>query len=323
MNRRDTLKMMASLAASSAWASPALSQQVAGDEIPLPELMAKVLPAMNSIPIEVSSLGSRLYLVTGPGGNVAVSTGPDGAVVVDSFVPLGAVGLIAAIRKRSEGPLTLIDTHWHLDHAGGNGAFADAGAKIVAHENTRKRLGSEQYMADYKIRTDPAPEAALPVVTIGDEATLYLNGEEIRLIHVAPAHTDGDVFLHFRKANVLHAGDLFAKGAYPNIDSSSGGWIGGMVAAADRMLEVADASTRIIPGHGPMANPEDLRDFRDMLAQARAKVEPLFEAGKTVDEVAAARPLASLDARWGQGVFKGTHFARLVYSGLVMHRGKA
>lgn len=323
MNRRDALKAMTSLAASSAWAGPAMARQGSTDDLPLPELMRKILPSMTSIPLATSGLAPGLSLVTGPGGNVAALAGPDGLVVVDSFLPNTSAALLAAVRRLDAGPITLIDTHWHLDHAGGNATFAAAGAKIVAHENTRKRLNSEQFMADYEIRVAPSPAASLPTVAIGDEAVLYLNGEEIHLSHVAPAHTDGDLVIHFRKANVLHTGDLFTNGAYPNIDSSSGGWVGGMVAAADQILKVVDASTRIIPGHGPVATPADLKAFRDMLAEAQARVEPLVAAGKTADEVAAARPLASLEPRWGQGVFKGTHFARLVYSGLVKHRGKA
>ena len=172
------------------------------------------------------------------------------------------------------------------------------------------------------MKVPPSPAAALPVVTLGDSATLFLNGEEIHLAHVAPAHTDGDVFIHYRKANILQTGDLFSNGFYPNIDSSSGGWIGGMIAAADRILGIVDAKTRIIPGHGPVATRDDLKAVRDMLAEARDKIEPLVEAGKTVDEVVAARPLASLDARWGKGFFKGSHFTRLVYSGLAKHREK-
>ena len=160
-------------------------------------------------------------------------------------------------------------------------------------------------------------------MTLGDSATLFLNGEEIHLAHVAPAHTDGDIFIHYRKANVLQTGDLFTNGFYPNIDSSSGGWIGGMVAAADRILGIVNAKTKIIPGHGPLATRDDLKAARDMLAEARDKIEPLVEAGKTVDEAVAARPLASLDARWAKGFFKGSHFTRLVYSGLAKHRRRA
>ncbi len=322
MKRRDALKAMAGAAVSSAWALAARAAQDPAGEVPLPQLMAQLGPMMNAVPIAVATLTPGLSTLAGPGGNIAALVGPDGLVMVDSFVPSRAADLLPVVRKLDAGPITLINTHWHFDHTGGNAALAGAGARIIAHENARKRLGSDQYNADFEMKIPPSPPAALPAVTVGSSTTLYLNGEEIHLAHVPRAHTDGDVFVHFRKANVLHTGDLFTNGFYPNIDSSSDGWVGGMVAAADRMLGVVDARTRIIPGHGPIGNREDLAAFRDMLAEARAKVEPLVAAGKTPDEAIAARPLASLDARWAKGLFKGSHFTRLVYSGLVKHRDR-
>jgi glyoxylase-like metal-dependent hydrolase (beta-lactamase superfamily II) len=173
------------------------------------------------------------------------------------------------------------------------------------------------------MKVPPSPAAALPVVALGNSATLFLNGEEIHLQHVAPAHTDGDLFIHYRKANVLQTGDLFSNGFYPNIDSASGGWVGGMVAAADLILGIVDAKTKIVPGHGPMATRDDLRAARGMLAEAQDRIQPLVESGKSLDEILAAKPLAPLDAKWGRGLFKGSHFTRLVYSGLIKHRGES
>ncbi len=323
MQRRDALKAMAGLAATSALAGPVRAWQAPSDDIPLPELINKLGPMMNNAPIEVSTLATGLSLVSGPGGNVTALAGPDGIVMVDAFVPSRGAELAAVVRKLGAGPITLVNTHWHFDHTGGNVALAGLGARIVAHENARKRLATEQYIADFQMKVPASPPAALPVVTVDSSATLYLNGEEIHLASVAPAHTDGDVFIHYRKANVLQTGDLFSNGFYPNIDSSSGGWIGGMVAAADLILGIVDARTRIVPGHGPVGNRDDLKAARDMLAEARDKVEPLVKAGKTVDEVVAARPLAGLDSRWGKGLFKGSQFTRIVYSGLANHHGKS
>ncbi len=313
---------MAGLAAASALGGRAMGQaQGRGDDVPLPELIRGIGPMMDSIPIAVASLGGGLSLISGPGGNIAALAGRDGLVMGDSFVPSRAGELVPVARKLAgSGPITLINTHWHFDHTGGNAALAGVGARIVAHRSVRDRLGSEQYVADFQMKVPASPEAALPVVGLDDSATLFLNGEEIGLTHVAPAHTDGDIFLHFRKANVLQAGDLFSNGFYPNIDSSSGGWVGGMIAAADLILGIVDAQTRIIPGHGPMATRDDLKAARSMLAEARDKIQPLVEAGKTVDEAVAARPLAGLDARWAKGLFKGPHFTRLVYSGLALRR---
>ena len=322
MQRRDALKVMAGLAATSALGRLAsATQQSSGDDISLPELILKVGPMMDSIPIQVASLGGSLNLITGPGGNITALTGPDGIIMVDSFVPSKGAELATIVRKLGEGPITLINTHWHFDHTGGNVAIHGLGARIIAHKTVRTRLGSEQYMADFELKIPPSPLEALPVVGLGDSAELFLNGEEIHIQHVAPAHTDGDIFIYYRKANILQTGDLFSNGFFPNIDSASGGWIGGMVAASDLILSIVDAKTKIIPGHGPMANRDDLKAARDMLAEAQAKVEPLVKAGKTLEEAIATKPLASLEGQWGKGLFKGSHFTRLVYSGLVKHQG--
>jgi glyoxylase-like metal-dependent hydrolase (beta-lactamase superfamily II) len=318
MKRRDALKGMAGLVAISAFGRVARGEQGPGDDIPLPELIKAMGPMMDKIPIEVSKISPGLNLITGPGGNITALVGPDGIVMVDSFVPSRAADLAPVVRKLGTGPITLINSHWHFDHTGGNAALSGLGAKIIAHDSVRTRLGTEQYMADFQMKIPASPAASLPIVTVSDSATLYLNGEEIHLTHVAPAHTDGDIFIHFRKANILQTGDLFSNGFYPNIDSSSGGWIGGMVAAADRILGIVDAKTKIIPGHGPVGTKNDLKAARDMLAEAQDKIEPLVKAGKTIDQVVAAKPLASLDAKWAKGMFKGSQFTRIVYSGLAM-----
>jgi cyclase len=323
MKRRDALKAMATLAATSALGSFARGSQGPGEDVPLPELVKGFGPYMAKVPIEVASLSPNLSMISGPGGNIAALVGPDGIVMVDSFVPSRASDLTPVVRKLGAGPITLINSHWHFDHTGGNAAMAELGARIIAHEAVRPRLSTDQFLADFQMKVPPSPAAAWPVVSLGDSATLFLNGEEIHLSHVAPAHTDGDIFIHFRKANILHTGDLFSNGIYPNIDSSSGGWIGGMIAAADRILGIVDARTKIIPGHGPIATKDDLKASRAMLAEVRDKLEPLVAAGKTVDEVVAAKPLASLDARWGKGMLRGSHFTRIVYSGLAKYRSKS
>ena len=323
MQRRDALKAMAAgLATTSVLGGTARgSFQDPSKDISLPEMMRNIGPMMDSIPIEANSLGGGLSMISGPGGNVAALVGPDGVVVVDAFVPNRGADLASMVRKLAAGPITLINTHWHFDHTGGNAALAGIGARIVAHKAVRPRLSTDQYNADFQLKIPPSPAAAWPVVSLGDSTTMFLNGEEIELTHVAPAHTDGDLFLHFRKANVLHTGDLYSNGIFPNIDSSSEGWIGGMIAATDVLLGVVDAKTRIIPGHGPLATRDDLKATRSMYVEVRDKVQPLVESGKTVEEAVAARPLADLEARWGKGFFRGSHFTRIVYSGLAMHRG--
>lgn len=323
MKRRDALKTLAGLATIAGLGpSRRARAQDPAEDTSLPDLIKSFGPMMRTIPIEVANLAPGFSLITGPGGNITTLAGPDGLVMVDSFVPDRAAELAPIARGRGAGPITLINTHWHFDHTGGNAALAAIGARIVAHRSVRDRMSTDQHVADFEMTFPASPAAALPVVTLNDSATLFLNGEEIALTHVAPAHTNGDLFVHYRKANVLQTGDLFTNGSYPNIDSSSGGWIGGMIAASDLLLGIVDAKTRIIPGHGPLATRDDLIAARSMLAEARDKIAPLVEAGKTVDQAVAARPLASLDPRWARGLFKNSHFTRVVYSGLVAHRGK-
>jgi cyclase len=274
-----------------------------------------------SAPVETTALSDRLHLVTGPGGNIAALGGPDGLVMVDSGVPNRAGDLRDAARKLGGGrPVAvLINTHWHMDHAGGNAAFGKDGAKIWATANARKRLATEQFNEAFKMKSPASPPEALPVLTF-DEAEVYVGDETIHLVAVPPAHTDGDLIIHFRKADVIHAGDLFNNGFYPNIDASSRGWIGGMIAGADRILKMAGASTRIIPGHGPLATPDDLRAFRAMLATVHDRLATLADANTPTDDVLRARPTASLDPTWARGLFNGPQFTRIAYDGLLKHR---
>jgi glyoxylase-like metal-dependent hydrolase (beta-lactamase superfamily II) len=169
--------------------------------------------------------------------------------------------------------------------------------------------------------TPASPPGALPTLTF-DEAELHVGPETIHLTAVPPAHTDGDLIVHFTSHDVIHAGDLFSNGFYPNIDASSLGWIGGMIAAADRLLKLAGPKTRIIPGHGPLATPADLAAFRKMLATVHDRLASLLDAGKTLQEAITARPTADLDPTWAKGFFTGGMFTRVAYDGLAKHRAR-
>jgi glyoxylase-like metal-dependent hydrolase (beta-lactamase superfamily II) len=186
----------------------------------------------------------------------------------------------------------------------------------VAHENVRQRLSSEQFIEILKSKVPPAPEAALPVVTYDSSVTFHINGDEIRALHVPPAHTDGDSVVHFKKANVIHAGDLFFNGRYPFVDLSSGGSFAGMIGAADRMLEMSDERTRIIPGHGPLGDRAALKEYRDLLVDVRDRIEPQVRAGKSLAEVQATRPTAPWDEKWGGGFMKPELFVEIAYTSL-------
>ena len=284
--------------------------------------LLSVLPAraqqdFSAVQIQTAPVAGSVYMLTGRGGNIGLSVGEDGAFIVDDqYAPL-TDKIRAAIGALTDHPVRfVVNTHWHGDHTGGNEHFGEAGALIVAHENVRARMSTEQFIEAFGSRTPPSPAAALPVITFTDAVTFHWNGETIRVHHVADAHTDGDAIIHFTDADVLHLGDTYFNGFYPFIDTSSGGTIDGMIAAADRALALADADTKIIPGHGPLSNRAELITYRNMLADVRDRVAALIDEGKTRDEVVAARPTADLDAEWGDGFLQPDVWIGLVFDSM-------
>jgi glyoxylase-like metal-dependent hydrolase (beta-lactamase superfamily II) len=271
----------------------------------------------SAVQIQTQQLADGIYMLTGEGGNIALSTGPDGAVLVDTqFAPLNAK-ILAAVRTAGGGDVKyVINTHWHFDHTGGNEPLGKAGAVIIAHDNVLVRLSSEQFLAALDRRDPPAPMAARPVVTFPTRATFHLNGNTVNVVHVENAHTDGDSIVHFTNANVIHTGDTYMKDVYPFIDVSSGGSIDGFIASSAAVLARADASTKIIPGHGALANKADLQRFHDMLVKVRANLQTLIDQGKSEDETFAAKPTAEFDAAWGQGFMNPENFTRFAYQSL-------
>jgi glyoxylase-like metal-dependent hydrolase (beta-lactamase superfamily II) len=215
-------------------------------------------------------------------------------------------------------PIThLINTHWHFDHADGNTWLNAAGAKIIAQENTRKRLSEVQRVEDWDYNFLPPPSGGIPSEVFADEHNLKLNGASIALKHYLPAHTDSDISVRFGEADVLHVADTFWNGVYPFIDYSTGGSIDGTIAACDANLAATTADTIIIAGHGqPVSNRAELKEFRDMLVAVREKVSTLKKQGRSRDEIVAAKPTAAFDAEFGNFVIDPGFFTRLVYEGV-------
>jgi glyoxylase-like metal-dependent hydrolase (beta-lactamase superfamily II) len=270
-----------------------------------------------SVEIAAKPIRAGIYMLTGSGGNMAVSTGEDGVFLVDDqYAPL-TEKITAAIREIQDEPVRfVVNTHWHGDHTGGNENLGEAGALIVAHGNVRRRMSVEQFQKMWG-RTIPAsPERALPVITFTDAVTFHVNGENVHVFHVPPAHTDGDSVVHFQGADVLHAGDIFFNGTFPFIDTESGGSIEGMIDAQERILALCGDDTVIIPGHGPIAGPEDLRNARQMLMTVRERVRSAIASGKTLEELLASDPLADLDGEWGGGFIGTPQMVTIVFADL-------
>ncbi len=269
----------------------------------------------DTVQVRPQKLTDQLYVLFGAGGNIAVSIGDDGAFIVDDqFAPLSAK-IKAEVAKLTNKPIRYVaNTHWHGDHTGGNVNFGRDGAVIVAHDNVRNRMGSEQVRGEN--RTPPSPREALPVVTFNETLTLHLNGDSVRVIHVPPSHTDGDALVHFVRANAIHMGDTFFVGRYPFIDVNSGGSFEGIIAAADAALAIAKPDTRIIPGHGAVSTRNDLVEYRRMMVTARDRVKALVLQGKSLQEVAAAKPLADFGS-YGAGFINTDAFLDVVYRDMV------
>lgn len=322
--RREILRATASLAggwalghvfpAGVAGATPEFARQ--GNAAP-GDPLAAARARFEKVPIESAKLSENLTLLRGPGGNVVVLNGADGKLLVDTFTQLAWDRFKKTLDDLSKAPIKLaIDSHWHWDHTDNNANVRDAGATLIAHENTLKRLNETHDLDVIGLHFDPSPANALPQKTFKESYQMNFSGEHVALGHLAPAHTDSDIYIHFQKANVLHMGDVFFNGIYCYIDKGTNGSIGGMIAGASKMLAMVDNETKIVPGHGPLGHKSDLKMFRDMLVTARARVQKLKSSGKSLEEAVAAKPLSDLDPVWGNGVLNGDAFVHVVYTTL-------
>jgi glyoxylase-like metal-dependent hydrolase (beta-lactamase superfamily II) len=301
---------MAITAAVMALSGPLLAQQSPAASPPPPDF--------SKVEIKITDLGDNIHMLEGQGGNITVAVAKDGIIMVDSeYAPLHDK-IKAAIATISKLPIKyLVDTHYHADHTGGNALFADDGAIVIAQDNVKKRLEEGTTNGLTGAKTPAASKNALPSDTYTNFSKIKLSGRVADLKHTANAHTDGDTYVWFKTANVLSTGDTFTNGRYPNIDFANGGNINGMIAAADGYLKLINAKSRIVPGHGPLADKAALVAYRIMLVMARERMAALVKEGKSETEIIAAKPFADLDVKWAPTELASNNFVRVVYHSLA------
>ena len=261
------------------------------------------MPAPPDVKIETVNLAPGIYMLVGRGGNVGLTVGVDGAAIIDDQFADMAPKIRAAVAMLSDQPVKfVINTHLHGDHTGGNDSFGKTGAVIIAQENVRKRLGTPQVNPSTNAPIAARAREALPVVTFANSATLHFNDENLEFTHLPNAHTETDIAIRFRNANIVHMGDMFT-GGFPFIDGNTGGTLDGLIRAHEAVLATVDDSTKIIRGHGPLGNKAELAAYHDMLVVIRDRVAKLVKAGKSQDDVVAARPTREYEEKYG-----GTNF---------------
>lgn len=269
------------------------------------------------VKLTVQTLRRNISVLLGAGGNIAVLTGPDGKLLIDAEIVTAGPRVSEALATINADPIKqLINTHWHFDHTGGNDWVHQAGASILAQENTRKHLLKDTRVEGWHYTFPAAPAGAIPSTVFGEDHTLHANGSTLVLKHYLPAHTDSDISVHFTEADIFHAGDTFWNRNYPFIDYSTGGSIDGQIRAAEVNIAKVTDKMIVIPGHGAVGGKADLILFRDVLAEIREKVAALKKEGRSLEEVIAAKPSARTDAEWGQGFMNPGRFLALVYQGV-------
>lgn len=265
------------------------------------------------VKIETVDIAPGIHMLVGRGGNIGLTVGADGVAIIDDQFADMVPKIRAAVAMLSPSPVRfVINTHLHGDHTGGNDAFGEAGAVIIAHENVRKLLGAD--------RVDPASGApisgrareALPVITFADQATLHFNDDDLQFTHLPNAHTETDIVVRFRKANVVHMGDLFVSG-FPFIDANNGGTLNGLIRAHEKVLASIDDRTRVIRGHGPLGNKAELQAYHDMLVTVRDRIAKLVRAKKTQDQVVEARPTREFEEKYGGPNFNAAQWIGRAY----------
>lgn len=278
---------------------------------------------LDTVKIRPVKITDNIYMLKGSGGNIGVLIGKDGTLMIDDqFAPLSNK-INGAIKTLDPGEIKfLINTHVHGDHSGGNENFNKMGVTMVAHDRVRERMMNPHVdPRDNKI-TPPRDAKAWPALTFMDKMSLHLNDEDIDIVHLDKGHTDGDVVIHFKKANVFHTGDAFVRYGYPFVDLSRGGSFNGFVSALDKMLLLMDENSKVIPGHGELATKADVKIFREKLADIRDQVTAALKKGKKTEDITAMGIIDKYEADWGKGFVKGKDFVLMVAENLKSTSGK-
>ncbi len=272
----------------------------------LTSLLLSSLPAlaqqdMSNVEIIPHQLSDSFYYLEGQGGNIGVSIGEDGVLLVDDqYAPLSKK-ILDAIAELTDQPLRfVINTHIHGDHVGGNTNMAKAGATIFAHENVRDRLAASYTNAESN-QLSGDQRLSLPLVTFPETIDFHLNGQDIHVFHLGPGHTDGDSFVYFKQANIIHTGDVFRTTAYPRIDANTSGSFHGIVKAYEMLLDISNSETKFLPGHGVVSSQQELRDQLGMFNTIRTRVRTSIAKGMSLSQIQASELTAEYDERWGDG----------------------
>ncbi len=270
----------------------------------------------SKVEVKATKVAGNVYMLQGAGGNIGVSVGDDGILIVDDqFAPL-ADKIRAALKGLADKKLRFIlNTHWHGDHTGSNAVFGPE-ATIIAHDNVRKRLSTEQRSTVFNRTTPPSPKEALPVITFNNSLTVHFNGEEIRAIHFPQGHTDGDSVIFFTSSNVVHLGDDFFAGSFPFVDLESGGTVEGLTKNIGEIIAKIPADAKLIPGHGPISTVDDLKSYHRMLQQTSEVVQQKITAGKTLDQIKTEGLPAEWES-WGKGFIKTDRWLETIYKSLT------
>lgn len=270
----------------------------------------------SKVQIKATKIAGNVYMLEGAGGNIGVSVGDDGILIVDDqFAPL-ADKIRAALKGVADKKLRFIlNTHWHGDHTGGNVVFGPE-ATIIAHDNVRKRLATEQKSEVFKSTTPASPKEALPVITFDQSLSVHFNGEDIRAIHYPKGHTDGDSVIFFSSSNVVHLGDDFFAGRFPFVDLESGGSVEGLIKNIGEIITKIPDGAKLIPGHGPISTIDDLKNYHRMLQQTTEVVRQKISAGKTLDQIK-TEGLPAEWAPWGTGFIKTDRWLETIYKSLT------